>query len=92
MLDFQDRRILKEIIIVSKTNYDQEIVIGRILYERNISKEYYLKDDVEPNDFLRLLNHPKQELFPKDIVDDIIFDAVREKVSQIFGANCQLNY
>ncbi len=92
MLDFPDWRILKEINIVSKTNYDQEIVIGTILYERNISKDYYLKDDTEPNAFLRLLNYPKQDLFPTDLLDEIIFNAIKEKFPKSFVKNYEIAF
>lgn len=92
MLDFSDWRILKEINIVSKTNYDQEIVIGTILYERNISKDYYLKDDNEPNSFLRLLNYPKQDLFPTDLLDEIIFNAIKEKFPKSFVKNYEIAF
>ena len=92
MLDFQDWRILKEINIVSKTNYDQEIVIGTIIYERNISKDYYLKEDSEPNNFLRLLNYPKQELFPSDFIDEIILNAIKDKFPKSFVKNYEIAF
>jgi len=92
MLDFPDWRILKEINIVSKTSFDQEIVIGTIVYLREISKDYFLKDDEEKNQLLRLLHYPKQELFPQDILDDIILNAIKEKFPKSFVKNSEVAF
>ena len=92
MLDFADWKILKEINIVSKTNYDQEIVIGQILYQRDISEEYYLKDDDEKDRFLKLLLYPKQELFPHDTLDEIILKTVQDKFPKSFVKNSEIAF
>lgn len=92
MLDFNDRKIMKEIHIVSQNSYNQEIIIGVIAYLRKIQRDYYLKNDTEPNQFLRLLNYPKQELFPNDELDDIILDSVKEKYPKSFFRNTQISF
>lgn len=92
MLDFNDWKIMKEIHIVSQNSYDQEIVIGVIAYLRKIKRDYYLKEDPEPNQFLRLLNYPKQELFPKDNLDDIILNSVKDKYPKSFIRNTQISF
>ena len=92
MLDFKEWKIMKEIHIVSQNSYDQEIVIGVIAYLRKIQKDYYLKNDPEPNDFLRLLNYPKQELFPKDYLDDVILNSVKEKYPKSFVRNTEISF
>lgn len=92
MLDFQDWKIMKELNIVSQTSYDQEIVIGVIAYLRNIHKDYYLKNDPEPNEFLRLLNYPKQELFPQDYLDEIILNSIKDKYPKSFVRNTEISF
>ena len=92
MLDFQDWKILKEINIVSKNSYEQEIVIGVISYLRQVQKDYFLQEDSEKNEFLRLLNYPKQELFPQDIIDEIILNAVKEQYPKSFVRNTQISF
>lgn len=92
MLDFQEWKIMKEIHIVSQNSYDQEIVIGVIAYLRKIQKDYYLKKDPEPNEFLRLLNYPKQDLFPQDYLDEIILNSVKEKHPKSFVRNTEISF
>jgi hypothetical protein len=92
MLDFNDWKIMKEIHIVSQNSYYQEIVIGVIAYLRKIQRDYNLKNDPEPNQFLRLLNYPKQELFPNDELDDIILNSVKEKYPKSFIRNTQISF
>ncbi len=92
LLDFNDWKIMKEIHIVSQNSYDQEIVIGVIAYLRKIQKDYYLKDDPEPNQFLKLLNYPKQELFPKDNLDEIILNSIKDKYPKSFVRNTQISF
>ena len=92
MLDLNDWKIMKEIHIVSKNSYDQEIVIGVIAYLRKIQKDYYLKDDPEPNQFLKLLNYPKQELFPKDNLDDIILNSIKDRYPKSYVRNTQISF
>lgn len=92
MLDFKDWKIMKEIYLVSQNSYDQEIVIGVIAYLRRIQRDYYLQDDPEPNKFLRLLNYPKQELFPEDNLDKIILDAVKTQYPKSFVRNSEISF
>lgn len=92
MLDFQDWKIMKEINIVSKNSYEQEIVIGVISYLRKVQKDYYLQEDQEENKFLKLLNYPKQELFPQDTIDEIILNAVKEQYPNSFVRNTQISF
>lgn len=92
MLDFQDWKIMKEIYIVSQNSYDQEILIGEIAYLRKIQKDYYLENDPEPDEFLRLLNYPKQELFPQDYLDEIILNSVKDKYPKSFVRNTEISF
>lgn len=92
MLDFKDWKIMKEIHIVSHNSYDQEIVIGVIAYLRSIQTDYYLKKDTEPNEFLRLLHYPKQELFPQDYLDEIIFNSIKDKYPKSFIRNTEISF
>ena len=92
MLDFQDWKIMKEIHLVTQNSYDQEIAIGVIAYLRRIQKDYYLQEDPEPNKFLRLLNYPKQELFPEDYLDKIILDAVKNEYPKSFVRNSEISF
>ena len=43
-------------------------------------------------EFLRLLNYPKQELFPNDELDDIILNSVKEKYPKSFIRNTQISF
>ena len=92
MLDFKDWKIMKEIHIVSHNSYDQEIVIGVIAYLRTIQTDYYLTKDPEPNEFLRLLHYPKQELFPQDYLDEIIFNSIKDKYPKSFIRNTEISF
>lgn len=92
MLDYPDWKIMKEINIVSQNSYAQEIVIGVIGYLRQIQKEYFLKDDPEPSEFLRLLNYPKQELFPHDELDEIILNSVKIQYPKSFIRNTEISF
>jgi len=92
MLDFPDWKIMKEINIVSQNSYGQEIVIGVIAYLRNIHRDYYLQQDTEPDKFLRLLEYPKQELFPKDFLDDIILNAIKENYPKSYVRNSEISF
>ncbi len=92
MLDFQEWKIMKEIHIISQNSYDREIVIGRIVYLREVQNDYYLEKDSEPNEFLRLLNYPKQELFPQDLIDEIILNAVKEQFPKSLVRNTQISF
>lgn len=92
MLDFPEWKIMKEIQIVSQNSYGQEIVIGAIVYLRKIKNDYYLKDDPEPNEFLRLLNYPKQELFPRDYLDEIILNSIKDKYPKSFVRNTEISF
>ena len=92
MLNFPDWKIMKEINIVSQNSYGQEIVIGVVAYLRNIHNDYYLQKDTEPDKFLRLLKYPKQELFPKDYLDEIILNAIREQYPKSFVKNSEISF
>ena len=92
MLNFQDWKIMKEVHIVSKNSYEQEMAIGVINYLRKVEKDYCLQNDPEKDKFLRLLNYPKQELFPQDIIDEIILNAVKEQFPKSFVRNTQISF
>jgi|TARA_B100000745_G_C19920257_1_gene309293 hypothetical protein len=92
MLDFQEWKILKEIHLVSMNSHQQEIIIGVIGYLRKVKQDYHLQEDTEENEFLRLLNYPKQELFPKDEIDEIILTAVQDQFPKSFVRNTQISF
>ncbi len=92
MLDFQDWKIMKEIHIVSQNSHKQEIVIGVIAYLREIKRDYYLKNDPEPNEFLRLLHYPKQDLFPQDYLDEIILNSIKNEYPKSFVRNTEISF
>ena len=92
MLDFQDWKIMKEILIISRNSHEQEIVIGVISYLRKIGKNYYLQDDTEKDELLKCLNYPKQELFPQDVIDEIILSAVRLLFPKSFVRNSTISF
>lgn len=83
-LDQEDWKILKEISIVSTNQYGVEITIGVIIYDRQITSDYKLKEDPEPNQIKRLLDYPKQELFTNDELDELILNAVKSKFPKSF--------
>jgi hypothetical protein len=93
MLDFKDWKILKEINIVSMNSYGQELVIGKLLYLREVRKDYYLKEDTEENELLRLLQYPKQELFPHDELDEILLNSIKTQFpnSTVFNSTVSFN-
>lgn len=79
-LPIEDMRILKQIIIVSDFPRDRELSVGYIVYERTLTNSYRLKEvDKKSNDFNYLMDFPKQELYPHDNIDDIIFQAVQNQ-------------
>lgn len=92
MLDFKDWKIMKEIHFVSHNSYGEEIVIGVIAYLRNIQADYYLKKGSEPNEFLRLLHYPKQELFPQDYLDEIIYYSIKDKYPKSYIRNTEISF
>ena len=69
LLDQKDWKIVKEISVVSTNQFGVEITIGVIIYDRQITSDYKLNDDPEPNQIKRLLDYPKQELFTNDELD-----------------------
>ncbi|SHG90087.1 hypothetical protein SAMN05444388_10545 [Flavobacterium johnsoniae] len=79
MLEPHEWKIMKEISIVSKNSYDVEIVIGVVYYQREITPIYKLGEDPEPNNIIRLINYPRQELFPHDRSDELILNAIKNK-------------
>ena len=84
LLDQKDWKIVKEISVVSTNQFGVEITIGVIIYDRQITSDYKLNDDPEPNQIKRLLDYPKQELFTNDELDELILNAVKSKFPKSF--------
>lgn len=84
MLNADQWKIMKEISIVSKNRHDIEIVVGTIYYQRDITKNYKLGNDHEPDKIIRLINYPKQDLFPQDNLDNLILSAITNKFPNSF--------
>ena len=82
--------IIKEINIVSKNQYGEEITIGFIIYKRNITDDYKLNDDPEQDPIKRLLDYPKQSLFSVDELDELILSSVQRKFPKSFVRNYQV--
>lgn len=81
-LNVDEFKVLKQIIIIDDKKFG-ETTIGNILYNRDFSNNYKFKKDLENNeesDILRLLKeYPKQENYPNDRIDDIIFKSVKDE-------------
>ena len=92
ILDLTEWKIIKEINIVSKNNYEAEIIIGKIYYKRNITKDYKLGDDPEPDRIIKLLNYPQQELFSHDESDELILSSVKERYPKSFIRSYQVTF
>jgi Mor family transcriptional regulator len=78
VLPESELRILKQIFIVTESRHKNDISIGYILYERKFAEGYTLKETpIEERDFKYYLEYPRQDSFPKDNVDDLILQSVR---------------
>lgn len=83
-LDIQECKILKHIVIIEDRQFG-ESVIGNIFYKRGFSEKYNLLKQREENKksevsrVERLLGeYPKQEDYPKDRIDEIIFESIKD--------------
>lgn len=78
ILPLEEIRVIKQIIIVSEYANSKDISIGYVLYERHLTGNYKFKEvpEAEKN-FDYYFNYPNEALYPKDKLDDIIFQAVR---------------
>ncbi|MBE7693732.1 hypothetical protein G1K75_12760 [Tenacibaculum finnmarkense] len=83
-LDNKECKILKHIVIIADRQFGESI-IGNIFYKRNLSEKYNLLKQKEEDDkngedrILRLLkDYPKQENYPKDRIDEIIFESIKD--------------
>lgn len=92
MLDFKDWENYERDTHCFSQFIWQEIVIGVIAYLRTIQTDYYLKKDPEPNEFLGLYIYPKQELFPQDYLDEIIFNSIKDKYPKSFIRNTEISF
>lgn len=90
LLDQKDWKIVKEISVVSTNQFGVEITIGVIIYDRQITSDYKLNDDPEPNQIKRLIDYPKQELFINDELDELILNAVKSKFPKSFMISHQV--
>lgn len=80
VLPLDEIRILKQIIIVTDSQYSNEISIGYILYERKMSQDYkFIETPKEKRDFTYYLDFPKQDSYPNDNVDDILLQSVKNR-------------
>lgn len=89
-LDQKDWKIVKEISVVSTNQFGVEITIGVIIYDRQITSDYKLNNDPEPNQIKKLLDYPKQELFTNDELDELILNAVKSKFPKSFMRSHQV--
>lgn len=81
-------RILKQIMIVSQLSNNRDISIGYILYERYLSNEYkFTEKPKEEKDIDYYMDFPKQKTFPKDAIDDIILQAIKNTYPLSFVIN-----
>lgn len=83
-LNVKEIKILKQIIIVSDRQ-NGETELGSILYTRPMNESYNLKKQQEEDEkstessFDRLFKeHPKQENYPNDRLDEIIFESIKK--------------
>lgn len=75
ILPLDKMRVLKQVIILKN-----DISIGYILYERKLSPDYkFVETPEDEKDFNYYFEYPKQESFPKDNLDDIILQTIRNK-------------
>jgi hypothetical protein len=76
ILPIEERKIIKRIDII-KGQYSNRI-LGTFFYERNLSDTYKFKEIPEENrDFNYYVEYPKQDNFPNDILDGIIFQTIK---------------
>lgn len=90
LLNQEDWKIVKEISIVSTNQFGVEITIGIIIYDRQITSDYKLNDDQEPNPIEKLIDYPKQELFTNDELDELVLNAVKSKFPKSFVRSHQV--
>lgn len=89
-LEIEKWRIFKEVNVVSANQYGVEITIGAIIYDRKITNDYKLNEDTEPNKIKRLIDHPKQDLFTVDEIDELILNAIKDKFPKSFVKSYQV--
>jgi hypothetical protein len=78
ILPLEEIRVIKQIVIVTDYANNKEFPIGYILYERHLTNSYKFKEVPESEkDFDYYFNYPNEAVYPKDRLDDIIFQAVR---------------
>ncbi len=74
----EEMKIIKKINLVSKIRFETDVIIGFFLYERELSDNYKFKEKKkEERDFLYLSTYPKQEDFPEDLIDNVLFETIK---------------
>ena len=83
-LDISEMKILKQIIIISDRQ-NGESVIGRVIYTRPLTVDYNLKkQQKEESELDMFLNeYPRQENYPTDRIDEIIFNSIRKAYPKV---------
>lgn len=90
LLEQERWRIVKEINIVSINQYEVDVVIGVIIYNRKLTSDYKLNDDPEPDLIKRRLDYPRQDLFTVDEMDELILNAIKTRFPKSFVRNYQV--
>lgn len=83
----EEMKIIKRINIVSKDNFDKDIIIGFLLYKRNQTFNYKFKTFDEDKNYLSLLSPVSEDRYPSDEIDDLILTTVKNKYPMSFVIN-----
>ncbi len=78
VLPIEQMKIIKRINFVTENKFNQDIIIGFIIYERNLSPTYkFDSKKTDENRFSYLVSYPKQESYPNDEIDNLILNTVK---------------
>jgi len=78
ILPYKEIKIIKKINLVAKIRFETDVIIGFLLYERELSDNYKFQEKKkEESDFIYLSTYPKQEDFPEDLIDNILFETIK---------------
>jgi hypothetical protein len=78
ILPYEEMKIIKKINLVTKIRFETDVIIGFFLYERELNDSYkFLEKKKEERDTIYLSTYPKQEDFPEDLIDNILFETIK---------------
>jgi hypothetical protein len=78
ILEPSEMKFLKRVNIVSPNFSGRDTTLGFLLYERIPNEGYnFIAKKNGMDDFQYLLSYPKQENYPKDIIDETIFQSIK---------------